>query len=581
MSSFKKTGDIKGNTESLIRNLKVIKYPSQTNFKILSSGNPEIYLPIIHYSLFNYSPLVAKFLSDKHYDMYAKNDLDFINTAFKCLITLFNYRPDINTNQFFSNGYAEGKVILCKEIIDIVLQKDLELSKKKKGTNSNKYSKDSYKNDNMKNNNNNANNNSPRFHELNNSRNSHKKNNNMNNNNNNNNNNSSYVDDNNNSVNNNNIDLNNINNNFNASLPMNSIPVPTPKPQYLIPKNNSNYNNIQSSVQSFKPKTNNQIEIYDSSQEYPLGGQAYDPSVNNSNNGNLQNSNNNSMDFNSIVKIITSLSESVSQMVNKIEKFKTNIEDRLNKVEAEIVLIKNKQNYIESKLNNDNTSNDSNNLNRNYNNSINRNNYSNENQKNSTEINNNYKMNDININRKENNNNNKMDDNYINPYYPNSLNNKNIYNKDLINNENNKINNINNNDHHQIFASFGQNITLNPEGNTEENNSKIFYEQSMNNNNPKNFNNTASGYAPYLEENKVFNVFSYTQANEENFNNNSNNNINNNYNINNLNNDTNDIKNKYADIDKLIENSEKNFFKTQKLLEDYENTDISKKKSNL
>ena len=29
--------------------------------------------------------------------------------------------------------------------------------------------------------------------------------------------------------------------------------------------------------------------------------------------------------------------------------------------------------------------------------------------------------------------------------------------------------------------------------------------------------------------------------------------------------------NKYADIDKLIENSEKNFFKTQKLLEDYEN----------
>ena len=178
MSSFKKTGDIKGNTESLIRNLKLIKYPSQSNFKILSSGNPEIYLPIIHYSLFNYSSHVAKFLSDKNYDMYAKNDLDFINTAFKCLMTLFNYKPEINTNQFFSNGYAEGKVILCKEIIDIVLQKDSELSKKKKNNN---YSKNIYKNENANANNNNNNsinnnnNNSPRFHELNESRNSQNK----------------------------------------------------------------------------------------------------------------------------------------------------------------------------------------------------------------------------------------------------------------------------------------------------------------------------------------------------------------------------------------------------------------------
>ena len=125
--SFKKTGDIKGNTESLIRNLKTINYPSQTSYKILTSGNPGIYLPIIHYSLFNYSPVVAKFLSDKHYDMFAKNDLDFINTAFHCLITLFDYKPELNTEQFFSNKFAEGKIILCKEIIDLVIQKNNQL----------------------------------------------------------------------------------------------------------------------------------------------------------------------------------------------------------------------------------------------------------------------------------------------------------------------------------------------------------------------------------------------------------------------------------------------------------------------
>ena len=136
--SFKKTGDIKGNTESLIRNLKTINYPSQTSYKILTSGNPGIYLPIIHYSLFNYSPVVAKFLSDKHYDMFAKNDLDFINTAFHCLITLFNYKPELTTEQFFSNKFAEGKIILCKEIIDLVIQKNNQLisnNKKRKGNN--------------------------------------------------------------------------------------------------------------------------------------------------------------------------------------------------------------------------------------------------------------------------------------------------------------------------------------------------------------------------------------------------------------------------------------------------------------
>ena len=89
---------------------------------------------------------------------------------------------------------------------------------------------------------------------------------------------------------------------------------------------------------------------------------------------NLQN-NNNCMHFYLIIKIITSLSESVCQMVNKVIILKQIFEDRLNKVEAETFLIKNKQNYIELKVYTN-----SNNSNMNYNNSINRND-SNENKK--------------------------------------------------------------------------------------------------------------------------------------------------------------------------------------------------------
>ena len=551
--SFKKTGDIKGNTESLIRNLKTINYPSQTSFKILTSGNPGIYLPIIHYSLFNYSPVVAKFLSDKHYDMFAKNDLDFINTAFHCLITLFNYKPELSTEQFFSNKFAEGKIILCKEIIDLVIQKNNQLisnNKKRKG-NINK---------NLNNNNNNV---SPKFHELRNSKNnnnysknnsSRKKNN--TNNNSTSNNNSSFFENsnskNNNNTNNistnenqnlnqnqinNNDDYNNIilnNNNFNASLPMNSIPVPTPKPQYYLQKN---INNIQSSVQSFKPiqnnnnisngeNNNNQLEVYDSSQEYPLSGQ---------NNSSGNNSNNNSMDFNSVVKIITSLSESVSLMVNKIETFKGNIEDRLNKLEAEIVLIKNKQNYIESRLNNNiniNTNSESENNKRNINN--NNDNMININKNINTygEINNN-----PNIIRNTNNINNLIgkDSNQIN---------NNIYIQDSSNDDNNNY--LKNN---PIFTSFSPQIRSNTVSNNENQsnlNNKVYY-----NSDPRIYGNDTRYNRPYQEEKKVYNVFNYNQENDNA--------------INNIND-----KNKYADIDKLIENSEKNFFKTQKLLEDYE-----------
>ena len=553
--SFKKTGDIKGNTESLIRNLKTINYPSQTSFKILTSGNPGIYLPIIHYSLFNYSPVVAKFLSDKHYDMFAKNDLDFINTAFHCLITLFNYKPELSTEQFFSNKFVEGKVILCKEIIDLVIQKNNQLlsnNKKRKGNNNNKNL----------NNNNNNNNVSPKFHELKNSKNNNTSKNNSsrkkNNNSNTSNNNSSFFDNsnNNNNINNtnsisthenqninqnqinNNEDFNNIiinNNNFNASLPMNSIPVPTPKPQYYISKNVSN---IQSSVQSFKPKQNNnninnsennsnQIDVYDSSQEYPLSGQ------NNNSSGN--NSNNNSMDFNSVVKIITSLSESVSLMVNKIETFKGNIEDRLNKLEAEIVLIKNKQNYIESRLNN----------NMNNNASIENENSS----KNANDINDNMMNMNNNINnyRDINNNeniirNNRNINNMMGKDY-NQINN-NIYIQDSANEENNNY--IKNN---PIFTSFSPQTRANTASNNENQtstNNKIYY-----NSDPRIYTNDTRFNRPYQEEKKVYNVFNYNQENENA--------------INNIN-----EKNKYADIDKLIENSEKNFFKTQKLLEDYE-----------
>ena len=528
--SYKKTGDIKGNTESLIRNLKLVKYPDPSSYKVLSSGKPEIYLPIIHYSLFNYSSLVAKFLSDNHYDMYAKNDLDFIETAFKCLLNLFNYKPEINTNQFFSNGFAEGKIILCKEIIDLVLQKDNELSRKNKSYNSNKqYSFNETTKSNIYKTDNNNSNPSPRFCESNLQ-----------------NNNRIICESeiNNNDLNeNNNInDISNNINSFNASLPMKSIPVPTPKPQYLTKNNNfnnNNYygNNIQSSVQSFKPKNNTvgQIEVYDSSQDFPPVYDSSNPSnsqmINNNsysrknNNSFMSTSNSTNLDFNAIVKVITSLSDSVNQMVGKIEKFKDNIEERMNKVEAEIVLIKNKQNYLDTKLSS----------------GVNINNNNINEQLSGSNSNNYLKNNNI--------NNSSINNNIDYAEFSNSVTQKASTPKE------NKINFGSNN---QVFRSFAP----------DKNNLKDNNIQEMENSNfigsaNKNF----SGH-----EGDVYNVFAYGgKMNERGVNDVDNNEYKYEGNI-----ESNDLNNKYADIDKLIQNSEKRFLETQKLLEHYGNTDLSK-----
>ena len=125
-----RTGDIQKNIEKLRIELHQIKYPDKPDSEILRSGNPEIFLPIIHYSLFNYSKYVADFLNQNNYNMFAKCDLDFINSAFKSLIKLFNYKPSLSTKQFFSEGFVEAKVILCSDIINLVKTKHSQLCKK-------------------------------------------------------------------------------------------------------------------------------------------------------------------------------------------------------------------------------------------------------------------------------------------------------------------------------------------------------------------------------------------------------------------------------------------------------------------
>ncbi|CAH1777138.1 unnamed protein product [Owenia fusiformis] len=116
------TGDIKNNIRKLQLSLKLAKYPETDDLDItsLSKGQAATYLPIYHYLFTNYSVALAERLSEKNVELFSKTDLSFMQAVYKILRDVFNYKPPVTKDQFFSAGFAERKIIMCSEIIDTI-----------------------------------------------------------------------------------------------------------------------------------------------------------------------------------------------------------------------------------------------------------------------------------------------------------------------------------------------------------------------------------------------------------------------------------------------------------------------------
>ena len=89
-------------------------------------------MKILHYTLFVLSPPVRKYLIRKGVDpdtVYL-NDFKFMQRVFHILvlfetnkflqINIFGYKPSMTLQQFFKYGFAELKMLLCCDTINIV-----------------------------------------------------------------------------------------------------------------------------------------------------------------------------------------------------------------------------------------------------------------------------------------------------------------------------------------------------------------------------------------------------------------------------------------------------------------------------
>ncbi len=93
-------------------------------------GSPVVFLPMLHYALLLYSPQVATFIRDKGYELReTTGDKGLVSETYKFLLNTFSYRPKLTTVQFFQNGFAERKIILMTDIIQMVKQKNMMLNK--------------------------------------------------------------------------------------------------------------------------------------------------------------------------------------------------------------------------------------------------------------------------------------------------------------------------------------------------------------------------------------------------------------------------------------------------------------------
>ncbi|XP_064608935.1 uncharacterized protein LOC135473068 isoform X2 [Liolophura sinensis] len=130
------TGDMTNNLRNLQKALKLVKYEDTVDISGLSKGIPNHFLPIYHYAFTMFSAVVAEKIADMDVELFGKSDLKFMEGVYKVLRDLFGYKPPITRDQFFSKGFAERKVIMCAEVINLIHKKHRSLCPKREASGS-------------------------------------------------------------------------------------------------------------------------------------------------------------------------------------------------------------------------------------------------------------------------------------------------------------------------------------------------------------------------------------------------------------------------------------------------------------
>ena len=114
-----RTGDLGGNLARIDRELRRIRFPVAFDEDGAGEGSPMALLPALHYAMLGFSRHVTRSLSDEGHDLQAKSDSRFVENAWKALRESFHYNPTLTPTQFLSPGFAERKLLLLADAIEL------------------------------------------------------------------------------------------------------------------------------------------------------------------------------------------------------------------------------------------------------------------------------------------------------------------------------------------------------------------------------------------------------------------------------------------------------------------------------
>jgi hypothetical protein len=108
---------------ALKTDLRDMKYSNYWNEAEVLSGDPVMYLRLMHFFVLEYSPEFRKWIVDQGYTLQTSTDMSFIEQTFRMLQRHHDYRPKITVANFFKPKFALQKLILCSDVARIVREK--------------------------------------------------------------------------------------------------------------------------------------------------------------------------------------------------------------------------------------------------------------------------------------------------------------------------------------------------------------------------------------------------------------------------------------------------------------------------
>ena len=127
-----RTGDIDGNLDKVKRELRRIRFPVDFDGGAAREGDPMALLPALHYALLGFSRHVTNSLGEAGHDLQAKSDARFVEGAWRALREEFGYNPALTPQRFLSPGFAERKLMLLHDTIELCKRRHNEHARRKR-----------------------------------------------------------------------------------------------------------------------------------------------------------------------------------------------------------------------------------------------------------------------------------------------------------------------------------------------------------------------------------------------------------------------------------------------------------------